>query len=107
MAAASFIGREVVGFAGIARPEKFYATLRRIGALVVATHDFPDHHFFRAREIEALIEEATRRRALLVTTEKDRVRLGPRYARAVTTLPVTLRFEEPQGVKGMLRRALG
>jgi hypothetical protein len=33
------------------------------------------------------------------------VRLSPKYARAVVTLPVTLRFEEPRLAKGMLRRA--
>ena len=57
------------------------------------------------REIEALIEEAGAPRALLATTEKDLVRLSARHARAVVTLPVTLRFEEPRGVKGMLQRA--
>ncbi len=103
LAAAPLIGREVVAFAGIARPEKFYATLRRVGAQIVATRDFPDHHPFTPRQIEALIEEAGRRGALLATTEKDGVRLAPRHARAVVTLPVTLRFEEPGLVRSMLR----
>ncbi len=80
LAAAPLIGREVVAFAGIARPEKFYATLRRVGAQVVATRDFPDHHVFTPREIDALVDEATRRGALLATTEKDRVRLTGRQA---------------------------
>jgi tetraacyldisaccharide 4'-kinase len=106
LAAAPLIGREVVAFAGIARPEKFYATLRRVGAQVVATRDFPDHHVFTQREVAVLVEEATRRRALLATTEKDRVRLGQQVARAVVTLPVTLRFEEPQRVREALRTAL-
>src|SRR5262249_47029060 len=44
LAAAPLIGREVVAFAGIARPEKFYATLRRVGAQIVATCNFADHH---------------------------------------------------------------
>jgi tetraacyldisaccharide 4'-kinase len=106
LAAAPLIGREVVAFAGIARPEKFYATLRRIGAQLVATRDFADHHPFTEREIEALIEEAVRRGALLATTEKDRVRLTRRQAQAVVTLPVTLRFDEPAAVREMLKAAL-
>ncbi len=106
VAAAPLIGREVVAFAGIARPEKFYATLRRVGARIVMTRDFADHHPYTSREIEALIEEAGRRGALLATTEKDLVRLGARHARAVVTLPVTLRFEEPGVVQRMLRQAL-
>lgn len=105
LAAASLIGREVVAFAGIARPEKFYDTLRRVGAQIVETRDFPDHHAFTPREIGSLIEEAARRRAILATTEKDAARLGAKAARAVTTLPVTLRFEEPQRVRKALKRA--
>ena len=106
LAAAPLIGREVVAFAGIARPEKFYATLRRIGAQIVATHDFADHHAYTAREIEALIDEAGRRGALLATTEKDVVRLAARQARAVIALPVTLRFEEPASARSILRQAV-
>ncbi|MBV9290006.1 MAG: tetraacyldisaccharide 4'-kinase [Hyphomicrobiales bacterium] len=106
LAAAPLIGREIVAFAGIARPEKFYSTLRRIGAQVVATRDFPDHHLYHPHEIEALMEEAARRGALLATTEKDRVRLSTKQARAIMTLPVTLRFEEPRLVKRLLQRAL-
>jgi tetraacyldisaccharide 4'-kinase len=106
LAAAPLIGREVIAFAGIARPEKFYATLRRVGAQIIMTRNFADHHPYKPREIEALIEEAGRRSALLVTTEKDAVRLGARHARAVMALPVTLRFEEPGIVQRMLRQAL-
>jgi tetraacyldisaccharide 4'-kinase len=106
LAAAPLIGREVVAFAGIARPEKFYATLRRVGAQIVATRDFADHHPYTPREVEALIEEAGQRNALLATTEKDLVRLNPRQARAVVTLPVTLRFEDPASVRRTLRQAV-
>jgi tetraacyldisaccharide 4'-kinase len=107
LAAAPLIGREVVAFAGIARPEKFYATLRRVGAQIVATRDFADHHSYTQGEVEALIEESRGRGALLATTEKDLVRLSARQARAVVALPVTLRFEEPASVRRILRQALG
>jgi tetraacyldisaccharide 4'-kinase len=103
-AAAPLIGREVVAFAGIARPEKFYATLRRVGAQIVSTYDFADHHPYKPREIEGLLQEAARRGAVLVTTEKDWVRLTPKQARSVLTLPVKLRFDEPAGVRALVRR---
>ena len=106
LAAAPLIGREVVAFAGIARPEKFYATLRRVGAQIVATRDFADHHLYTPREVEALIAEAGNRNALLATTEKDLMRLTPRQARSVVALPVTLRFEDPTSVRRMLRQAV-
>ncbi len=106
LAAAPLIGREVVAFAGIARPEKFYATLRRVGAQIVATRDFADHHPYTQREFDALIDEAGRRGALLATTEKDAARLSARQARAVVTLPVTLRFDDPASVRRVLRQAV-
>jgi tetraacyldisaccharide 4'-kinase len=106
LAAAPLIGREVLAFAGIARPEKFYATLRRVGAQIVATRDFADHHPYTQREVEALIKEAGRRGALLATTEKDMARLTARQARAIIALPVTLRFDEPASVRRLLRQAV-
>ena len=63
---------------------------------------FPITTFSRAREIEALTDEAARRGALLATTEKDRARLTARQAQAVVTLPVTLRFDEPKSVRDLL-----
>ena len=81
--------------------------MRRVGAQIVATRDFADHHPYTQREIEALIEESRGRGALLATTEKDAARLTARQARAIVTLPVTLRFEEPASVRRILRQALG
>lgn len=74
-AAEALRGRNVVAFAGIGRPEKFFASLRALGAVVVAEHGFGDHHPFAARELAALAAKARARDAILVTTEKDLVRL--------------------------------
>ena len=65
----------VIGFAGIARPEKFFATLRNNGARLIDTRSFPDHYRYREREARRLLREAKDYNAMLVTTEKDWVRL--------------------------------
>jgi tetraacyldisaccharide 4'-kinase len=105
IASAKLVGRSVLAFAGIARPEKFFASLASIGAAVAASRVFADHHLFSAREIERLIAEASARDLILVTTEKDLMRIATAYAAEVVALPVTLTFEEPRGVRRLLAAA--
>ena len=102
VAAAGLIGRRVLAFAGIGAPEKFFATLGGIGANVVASRAFADHAAFRAGALEGLLAEARGRDLILVTTQKDAVRLPPGFLREVKVLPVMMRFDEPARVVEML-----
>ncbi len=104
VAAATLIGRPVLAFAGIARPEKFFATLRDIGAQVGECNTFPDHWAFTAREVERLLARAARRGLIPVCTEKDFVRLPPDLRAHVRALPVTLSFDETENVARWLKR---
>jgi tetraacyldisaccharide 4'-kinase len=87
-------GLRAVAFAGIGRPEKFYATLRALGADLVAAHGFADHARYDARILARLATEAKARGAQLVTTEKDAVRLPPAFRPNVLVLPVRLEIED-------------
>lgn len=69
-------GARVAAFSGIGRPGKFFATLRECGARLVAAEAFPDHHAFTEAEALALVTKAGDLGAVLVTTEKDWVRIG-------------------------------
>ncbi|BCM82571.1 tetraacyldisaccharide 4'-kinase [Methylobacterium indicum] len=104
-AAAALAGRPVLAFAGIGRPQKFFASLRDLGADLRETRAFPDHHAFTAAQIDALVAEAARTNLLLVTTEKDRVRLPGDLA--VATLPVVLALDAPEALAALLRRLRG
>lgn len=89
------VGEKVLAFAGIARPEKFYDTLRQLGADVVETQSFDDHHLFRAGEIDALIQTASQLEARLITTQKDHVRLDPSVRSSIDFIKITLDFAAP------------
>jgi tetraacyldisaccharide 4'-kinase len=91
-----FAGMRLSAFAGIGRPEKFFATLRRLGAEVIETRAFPDHHPFRAGEIAALRRAAERAQSRLVTTAKDIVRLPPAERRDIEVLEVEIRWLWPE-----------
>lgn len=90
----SFDRMRVIAFAGIGRPGKFFATLRGLGATIIATHEFADHAPIAPQMLTRMRAEAKARNAMLVTTEKDSVRL-PAAARAgVIALPVRLEFSD-------------
>ena len=101
--AAGLAGRDVLAFAAIGRPEKFFDTLRTLGACVVEYESFGDHHPFTSRELAGLKSRAERLGASLVTTEKDAARMGA-AAKDVLTLPVRLAFREPDALQGLLQR---
>jgi tetraacyldisaccharide 4'-kinase len=90
-------GTRVLAFAGIADPDKFFATLEASGITVAARRGFPDHHRYAPDEIARLVADAGAQRLTLVTTEKDAARLAGDAAahglaaRAVA-LPVTLKI---------------
>jgi tetraacyldisaccharide 4'-kinase len=90
-----FSGSRLVAFAGIGRPEKFFAALRRAGAELVVAQPFADHHRYREAEITGLRERAARENARLVTTAKDWVRLRPSWRAGIEVLEVAIRWHDP------------
>ena len=98
-----------IGFAGIARPDKFFATLRGNGARLIDTHPFPDHNRYTEREARRLLDAAQAKNAMLVTTEKDWARLPDEDGTAVGELkhrsrpfPIVLKFEDEAAVTQLL-----
>ncbi|MBK6419623.1 MAG: tetraacyldisaccharide 4'-kinase [Ignavibacteria bacterium] len=70
-------GAEVVAVVGIARPERFLRTLEQLGYRVAEQVVFPDHHRYTNKDVDRLCSVAESRKAVLVTTEKDLVKLRP------------------------------
>ncbi|MBV9734671.1 MAG: tetraacyldisaccharide 4'-kinase [Acidisphaera sp.] len=100
--AAALRGRPVVAFAGIARPQKFFAGLAQAGVDPVARFAFPDHHAYRETELRRVLAEAVRRDAAVVTTPKDAVRLPPNLRDAVRVVGVALRWADAGAVEALL-----
>jgi len=95
-------GRNVVAFAGIGQPEKFFRTLEELGCRIRARHEFADHHRYEQREIEKLVAQAAQKEAVLVTTAKDAVRLPEELRARVRVLPVTLAFRDEDALARLL-----
>ena len=96
---ADLAGQSVAAYAGIARPERFFALLREAG-LRLTEHPFPDHHRWRAADFADVRPDDT-----LLMTEKDAVKCAGLIPQArVLVLPVAA--ELPPGCIDHIDRAL-
>lgn len=95
-------GRRVLVVCGIARPERFVEGVTELGAAITGVKAFPDHHWFSEREISEIRGLATDTDAVIVTTEKDAIRLPPDFK--VWKLVMDLRIVAGEH---LLERALG
>jgi tetraacyldisaccharide 4'-kinase len=99
-----FAGRSVFAMAGIGRPEKFFRMLEALGARVIGTRAFADHHRYTLLEIEAVKRIAANAGALLVTTEKDFVRIEPKRRDGILPVPVHAVFADGPALDKLLDR---
>jgi tetraacyldisaccharide 4'-kinase len=101
----------VLAFAGIGDPDKFFATVAASGITITAKKSFPDHHNYTAEEAAELVMDTEHESLTLLTTEKDHARmtgdpaLSALFARA-QVLPVTMQIAEADELRKLMMAAL-
>ncbi|MEQ8666981.1 MAG: tetraacyldisaccharide 4'-kinase [Rhodospirillales bacterium] len=98
--------RRVLAFAGIGRPDKFFDALADAGLTLAETRGFPDHHPYSPAELQRLQDDAALLDAVLVTTEKDLVRLSPADRHGIVAAPLILDWADEAVIEGLLDEAM-
>jgi tetraacyldisaccharide 4'-kinase len=101
-----FKGQKITAFAGIAYPEKFFNSLREQGAKIVKEVTFPDHHIFDENDLLSLAEIANKTQSILVSTQKDFVRIPKSYRSLINTLEGEIVFENEELLKEIITNVI-
>lgn len=99
--------KPVIAFSGIGRPQKFLETLGALNVDIRGMQAFPDHHPFKTSEVEQLYAAADAQECMLVTTEKDYVRLPDGAHRHVVPVPVAIEWEDNDAFEHFLLEKSG
>lgn len=100
----SWRGQRVLAFAGIARPEKFFAMLRNAAVIVADVKPFPDHYAYTEADLRSVLDKAAALGVKPVTTPKDAVRLPAGYRDQIAVVGVSLAWDDPAGLESLVAR---
>ncbi len=96
----------VIGFAGIARPEKFRKTLADLRFNIKDFKDFADHHPYSLTEIKEIHKCAKSLDATPVTTAKDHVRLPKHFRKNIVRVNVSVHWKNETSLTNFLYETL-
>jgi tetraacyldisaccharide 4'-kinase len=102
-------GRPVVAVSGVANSAGFHAMIGALGAHLLRTLDYPDHHQYGAGDWQNILA-AARDAEMLITTEKDLVKLerfpAPELPLYALHLNVTMEEEDERQLLSLIMQRL-
>jgi len=88
-----FKNKKVIGFAGIGNPVNFFNLLKDNNIDILEEIIFPDHYNYFNKELENLINKAKANNIILLTTEKDYLRIDDNYKKNINFLKIAVEIE--------------
>ena len=86
---AKVVGKKIMAVSAIGNPASFERTLRDLGAVVLESLRYPDHHEYTMNEMQDILQQADALGAeSIVMTEKDAVKIPDEVAKAEWSIPI-------------------
>ena len=102
----NYLDKPVISFAGIGNPEGFFKLLKNNNINILKNFPFPDHHNYTDHEIKKLINEAKDNDAVLLTTEKDFLRIKKEFHDKLGFLKIELIIEKKDQLMDKIKKII-
>ena len=89
----NFKNKTIISFAGIGNPCNFFKLLNENGVKSLEEISFPDHYNYKKEDLINLINKAEGKNAILLTTEKDYLRIDDNYKNNIKYLEIKTKLE--------------
>ena len=96
--------KQIVSFAGLGYPQKFFSMLQKYNLNVVDTVSFPDHYPYTIQDIESLKQRAGSK--TLVTTRKDMIKIPQQCRNNIEVIDIELIFDQPKEIEKFVREKI-
>jgi len=100
----NFKDKKIICFAGIGNPENFFDLLKVNKINILEQIKFPDHYDYSKKELEDLVKKAKESNAILLTTEKDYLRINEKYRKNINCLKIKVEIENKNEFIGQIKK---
>ena len=90
----NFKNRETICFAGIGNPKNFFSLLKENEINVLEEISFPYHYNYSRTDLDNLKKKAKQKNSILLTTEKDYLRIDKDYRENINCLKIKVKMEK-------------
>ena len=90
----NFKNKKVICFAGIGNPKNFFSLLKENEVNVLEEISFPDHYNYSKTDLDNLIKKANQNNSILLTTEKDYLRIHKDNRKNIDYLKIKVQIEK-------------
>lgn len=94
--------KNIIAFAGIGRPQKFYDSLVEQGFMIKHQQDFPDHHQYSQKDLQNLIDVALLDNLDIWTTSKDFIKIPKGLQKHFNVLEIAIKWQNKSELENFL-----
>ena len=98
--------KNVIAFAGIANPRNFFNLLKKKNINLKDTFNFPDHYNYNDNDIRNLKQRSYNTNSVLLTTEKDYLRIKEEDRKDINFLKLKVVFENKNKFKSLIKKVI-